>query len=61
MLLKELWTDQRERFKLEPDRATKLVEVGDQKRDATLDAVELAAATSVTQAILNLDATVWKR
>ena len=61
VLLKELWTDQRERFKLEPDRATKLVEVGDQKRDATLDAVELAAATSVTQVILNLDATVWKR
>ena len=61
VLLKELWTDQRERFKLEPDRATKLVEVGDQKRDTTLDAVELAAATSVTQAILNLDATVWKR
>ncbi len=60
-VLKELWKDQHDRFKLEPERAAKLVDVGDQKRDQTLDLYELAAATSVAQAILNLDATVWKR
>ncbi len=60
-LLAELWEDQRKRFALEPERATRLVGVGAKKSEAPVNEVELAAATSVTQAIMNLDATVWKR
>ena len=39
----------------------KLIAVGERKRDPALSAVELAAMTAVTQTIMNLDATVWKR
>jgi hypothetical protein len=60
-ILVELFDDARKRFKKEPERATKLIRVGDKKPVSTLDATELAAATEVAQAILNLDATVWKR
>ena len=60
-ILVELFDDARKRFKEEPERATKLIKVGDKKPEPTLDMTELAAATEVAQAILNLDATVWKR
>jgi hypothetical protein len=60
-ILVELFEDARKRFKEEPERATKLIKVGDKKPESTLDTTELAAATEVAQAILNLDATVWKR
>jgi Protein of unknown function (DUF1553)/Protein of unknown function (DUF1549)/Concanavalin A-like lectin/glucanases superfamily/Planctomycete cytochrome C len=60
-LLVELFDEAKKVFHDEPDRATKLVAVGDKKPDAKLDATNLAAATEVAQAILNLDATVWKR
>jgi hypothetical protein len=59
--LTTLWTEQKEIFTKEPDRAMQLISVGDRARDPKLDATELAAMTIVTQAILNLDATVWKR
>jgi hypothetical protein len=60
-LLRDLLEEQRQIFRQDPDRATKLVAVGERKRDPKLDPVELAATTSLVQAILNLDATVWKR
>jgi hypothetical protein len=60
-LLQELLKEQRKLFGQEPDRAAKLVAVGERKRDSDLDPVELAATTALAQAILNLDATVWKR
>ena len=60
-LLKELRRDQAEIFRKEPGRAKKLVAVGDSKADSKMDLTELAAMTEVTQAILNLDATIWKR
>jgi len=60
-LLEQLLTEQKAMFKQEPDRAEKLIAVGDRKRDPALEPGELAAMTSVSQAIMNLDATVWKR
>jgi hypothetical protein len=60
-LLEQLLREQKEMFASEPERASKLIAVGDRKRDAALDPVDLAAMTALTQAILNLDATVWKR
>jgi hypothetical protein len=60
-LLGELFREAREVFREEPERAAKLLAVGEKKRDPKLNESELAAATEVTQAILNLDATVWKR
>lgn len=60
-ILSELWKEQRTIFASEPARARQLLAVGDSKADPSLDVVQLAAATEVTQAILNLDATVWKR
>jgi hypothetical protein len=60
-ILAALWHEQKDIFAKEPGRARQLVAVGDSKADPSLDVVELAAATELTQAILNLDATVWKR
>ena len=60
-LLKTLLQEQAAGFKAEPERAAKLISVGDQKADANLEAAELAATTALAQAIMNLDATVWKR
>jgi hypothetical protein len=59
--LADLWQEQKEIFAKEPERARQLISVGDRARDPNLDAVDLAAMTIVTQAILNLDATIWKR
>ncbi len=60
-VLREIWSEQHAIFTKEPQRADQLISVGDRKRDPSLNPIELATATSVTQAILNLDATVWKR
>jgi len=60
-LLEQLLKEQSELFKQEPERAEKLISVGERKRDPSLDPVALAALTTVSQTILNLDATVWKR
>ena len=60
-LMRELLEEQKKLFAQEPDRVAKLLAVGDHKPDLTLDPVELAATTALTQTILNLDATVWKR
>jgi hypothetical protein len=60
-LLCELLEEQKKLFAQEPDRVAKLLAVGDRKADPSLDPIELAAATTMAQVILNLDATVWKR
>lgn len=60
-LLLELYRQQRELFRAEPDRAGQLLNIGEHTPDPTLDPVEIAAAAIVTQAIMNMDATVWKR
>jgi hypothetical protein len=60
-LLTQLLTEQAEIFAKEPDRARQLVAVGDRKADPSLKIVDLAAMTELTQAVLNLDATIWKR
>jgi hypothetical protein len=60
-VLTELWKEQRQIFTKEPARALQLISIGSRGRDPSLDVVDLAAMTIVTQAILNLDATIWKR
>jgi hypothetical protein len=60
-LLLELLHQEAAIFTKEPARAKQLLSVGDSKAGASLNAIELASMTEVTQAILSLDATVWKR
>jgi hypothetical protein len=47
-------------FRAQPDRAKKLLAVGESKRDETLDAAEHAALATVCGLILNLDATLTR-
>ncbi len=61
MLLKALLDEQVKIFRAEPERAKALTAVGEKKADEKLDAVELAATTTLAQAVMNLDATIWKR
>jgi hypothetical protein len=49
-----------EQFKTKPDAALKYVSYGEYPRDTKLDVSELAAYTSVTSLILNLNETVMK-
>ena len=49
-----------EQFKAKPDAALKYVSYGEYPRDTKLDVSELAAYTSVTSLILNLNETVTK-
>jgi mono/diheme cytochrome c family protein len=60
-LLTQLLARQRTLFAKEPEQAKRLLTLGDKKPNPMLDAVELAATTILTQTILNLDATLWKR
>jgi hypothetical protein len=60
-LLLALYDQQRACSAKDPASAAKLVRIGDRKPDASLTPAELAAMTEVAQAILNADATVWKR
>ena len=48
------------RFTRQPDAAAKLFSVGSSKADATIDAAELAAWTTVASILLNLDETISK-
>ena len=59
--LGELLIAQRELFKEKPEEAKKLLNAGSSKRDDALDPVEHTAVTVVMHAILNLDATIWRR
>lgn len=60
-LLMELLSSQQDLFRKESEQAQKLIHVGASKPDETLPPAELAALTIVTQTILNLDATIWRR
>ena len=57
-VLKEAHDKQLAIFQKEPDRATKLLSVGESKRDETIDARSHAAWTIVASMILNLDETL---
>ncbi|QEG43720.1 DUF1553 domain-containing protein [Roseimaritima ulvae] len=59
--LQQLLSDERTYYSEHPDAAKKLLSLGETEASPTIDAVELAALTNVCQAILNLDATIWKR
>ena len=60
-ILVQLLKEQRELFAANQAEATKLLTVGETKNDPQLDAVELAAATVLAEAILNLDEAVMRR
>ncbi len=60
-LLTRLLREEEKFYGQEPARATKVLAVGQHPRNSTLNPVEVAATTAVTQTIMNLDATVWKR
>jgi len=50
----------RDEFLAEPDAATKLLAIGESKRNEQLDPIEHAAWTSLTLAVMNLDETLTK-
>lgn len=54
-LLQDFLDSQREILREDPEKASKLITVGEKKADPGLDPVELAAWTLVAQMILNLD------
>ena len=60
-LLLGLLGDETKYFQQYPDKAELLVAIGESKPAEEIPVQELAAMTTVCQAILNLDATVWKR
>lgn len=59
--LRALYDGEREYFTANPDRASELISIGESAGQPDLATIEIAAMTTVCQAILNLDATVWKR
>jgi hypothetical protein len=59
-ILLELFERQWSRFQANPETALELLATGDSERNESLDAVELAAWTSVASMILNLDETITK-
>jgi Protein of unknown function (DUF1553)/Protein of unknown function (DUF1549)/Concanavalin A-like lectin/glucanases superfamily/Planctomycete cytochrome C len=60
-LLQKLYEDQRQGFRREPSQAEKYLGVGERPVARDLDPVELAAATLIANAILNLDASTMIR
>jgi hypothetical protein len=60
-LLLPFYADQQAAYAAEPDAARRLIAIGDSRPDPALAPADLAAATTLAQAILNLDATIWKR
>jgi mono/diheme cytochrome c family protein len=60
-VLRRLLAEERAAFLAEPGRALALASVGERPRAAELEPVDVAALTVVAQAVLNLDACVWKR
>jgi hypothetical protein len=59
-VLEDAFIDNLELFKSKPDAALKYVNHGEHPRDETLNVSELAAYTSVTSLILNLNEVVMK-
>ena len=60
-MLVQLFDSELEHYQDEKSAAELLIKSGDSKPDESLEAAELAAMTVVCQAIMNLDATIWKR
>jgi hypothetical protein len=59
-LLLKVYEEQLARFRKDPQAALKLLTVGESPRNEKLDPAELAAWTSVTSVILNLDEMITK-
>ncbi len=59
-ILENLHQKELERFKADPELAKKFISVGQSKPPANLDPARLAAATSITRAILNLHETITR-
>lgn len=60
-LLAELHEDEAAYYDENPDEAVKLINIGESKPGDSYNKATLAALTATCQAILNLDATIWKR
>jgi len=60
-ILRQLYGEQLERFAAEPQQAKDLLKIGDHPADPALKAVELAAATMLASALMNLDEFVTLR
>ena len=60
-VLLELLADERAYYQSHIEEAKKLVALGETQRNQEISPAELAALTTVCQAILNLDATIWNR
>ena len=60
-MLNDLFESEINHYENDPTAADKLISIGDSKADASIDPVQLASLTIVCQAIMNLDATIWKR
>ena len=59
--LRSLLEEQRALFGADAEAAVALLEVGDAPRDSSLDAVDAAAFTVVSQCVIASDAATWKR
>jgi len=59
--LRAILDGQAEYFGKEPEQATKLLSIGDQKPVTALDPIQVAATTIVVQAVLNADVSIWRR
>jgi hypothetical protein len=60
-LLQQLYAEELADFKKKPERVPELLSVGEAKRDASLNAEELAACTILASTIMNFDEFVVKR
>ena len=60
-VLLELLADERAFYQSHIEEAKKLLALGETQRNQEISPAELAALTTVCQAILNLDATIWNR
>ncbi|TWU10562.1 DUF1553 domain-containing protein [Allorhodopirellula heiligendammensis] len=60
-LLFGLFVDERAYFAANEQAAEELIGLGDAEPSSEVSAIDLAAMTTTCQAIINLDATIWKR
>ncbi len=60
-LLVAFYDAQRIHYARHPAEAEKLLKIGERKPDPALPPAEVAATTALAQAVLNLDAVIWKR
>ncbi len=60
-VLERLYSEQRTAFAADATRATALLDIGESKRDESLDAASHAALTVLVQTLMNLDECVVKR